>query len=214
VQPGPGPDAGGILHEELAWLHRVDHRARHLGAIDEREAIPGMQVHRHVQHQPVPLEGAHLADELAQMFPGFHIAHGATFAIDAVGRQTPLEGLRGVRREGVTDRAKGGPAQLRTPLQKHVQLAAHLADDVLHVVRILEAPLDLEALDTSIREGFEMIGQIQVADVQEVLLPHQHLVGRVHQVPGGAAGLGTLAAVAAAVADGPAQVALAALPHA
>ena len=65
VQPGAGADAGRLLHEELAGLHGVDHRARHFDTVHEGQAVAGVQVRGGVQHQAVALDRAHLADELA-----------------------------------------------------------------------------------------------------------------------------------------------------
>ena len=148
------------------------------------------------------------------MLPRVRVAHGPALPVDAVGGEPALEGLGGIGRKGLAHRAQGGRGQLRPPRQQVVQVAAHEADHILDVVRILEPTLDLEAHHAGLRQAIQVPREVQVSDVQQVLLPHHHPARAIHQVPGCAAGLGALAAVAAAVADGAAQIAVPALTHA
>ena len=173
-----------------------------------------MQVHGPVQHQPVRLDGAHAGHELAQVLAGLRGAHGLPLPQQAVGGQSALEGLAGIRGEAAADPAQGGPAQVRPPVENGVQPTTQVAHHVLHVVGVLEPAFDLEAAQAGVGQLLQRAGQVQVADAQQVLVAQQHPAGSVHQVPGGAAGLGAFPAVAAAPADGPAQVAVPAFPHA
>jgi len=141
-------------------------------------------------------------------------AHGLAFSLDAVRGEPSLEGAGRIRREVLADSAEGGSPQLRPPLQEVIDPAAQVADDILDVVRVLQPPLDLEAQDARVGHCFQMIGEVQIPDAQQVLVPQEHAARGVHQVPGGAAGLGAFPAVAAAITDGAAQVAVAALAHA
>lgn len=91
VQARAGPDAGWILHENLAPLHRIDHRARHLGAIHEGEAIAGMQFHEQLQHHPIDLIAA-----------GSH--RGKPHGVSCLGVVDRRSGSIGLRRCALRDR--------------------------------------------------------------------------------------------------------------
>ena len=124
------------------------------------------------------------------------------------------EGLGGVGREAEGRLARGGAAQFRTARENRVDFLAVERRDVLDVLNVLQAPLDLEGGDARVDQGFEIRSLIVVLEAENMasLREHRAVFGR--DVVGEAAELRAGAAVGAAPQHGFRHVALARVTYA
>ena len=128
--------------------------------------------------------------------------------------EAAVEGAFQVGGEEEAAGAGGGWTQLGLPLHDAVQELAVVGGGVFDVVHVLQTAFDFEGGDAGVDHGAEMVGGGEVAEREEVLVFAQEVAVGVVEVVGGAAGLRTAAAVAAAVVEVLAEVALAAVADA
>ena len=113
-------------------------------------------------------------------------------------------GLNRSRVRPLEARARSG-----RPVDDLVQQQPVVSGDVLDVVRVLVAPLDLEGLHPGVDQGLEVRALVVVLERQQVLVEGDDAALLVLQGIGQATGLGAVAAVGAASGLGMADVALA-----
>ena len=107
--------------------------------------------------------------------------------------------------------AAAQPREGIVALQYGIQLLAIVSRDVLDVSLILETALHLEGYDSGLQDFGQIHRTVHIAQGEEVLVVQERAPSGIHQIEGGTANLGALAAVAATARHHPADVTLAAV---
>ena len=206
---GRNPLRGG--EEQRALAHAVNPRATKLApAVEETDAITAIRGRVPLQEDASRGNARHLPERLPFHLRSIVRTDAFGTPVEEVGGAAPVECLAHVRLEARTRLPGRAPPQAHRR-QHLIQPGAVVGDHVRDVGPILQPTLDLQRAHASLQQGAQVFAQVQIAEREEVLPADQHLPAGIYQGVWLAARLRALPAVAAAPAQGVAEVALAAV---
>ncbi|CDE51448.1 uncharacterized protein BN620_01811 [Sutterella sp. CAG:351] len=165
-------------------------------------------------HDRAGIDFFHRADRFAGVFRRRDSRDMGNPAVDKIFRRAAVKGLRRVRRERETDIPHAFLRVFGVGIEECIQFLPIERRDVLHVVHILQPPLNLETPDTGRDKFREVPALIVVFKREQVLVARENRAVLKRGVKGQAADLGAGAAVRAPALHSFARVALAAVTHA
>ena len=182
--------------------------------IVERETVAVMKRFVRADHDGAGIDFLHGADRFTGVFRRRDGRNMRNPAVNKIFRRPAVKGLCGVRREGETDISHAFLRVFGVSIEKSVQFLPIERRDVLHVVHILQPPLNLEAPDTGRDEFCKVSALIVVFEGEQVLMARKNRAVLKRGIKGQPADLGAGTAVRAPALHGFARVALAAVTHA
>ena len=214
VQQGSDSNTLRVLDGDPLPLHRVYLRAAQLALrVEEAQTVAGVQREARGDGQLAPPHALHATHFLAHHLRGGRERDRLGATVEEIGGVAAIERLARVGREADMGCARRAPGKTG-PAQGGIQPRAVMRDQVGDVRQVLQPPLDLERGDAGVQQRREMLGQVEIPQREQVAPLGQDAAAGVQQPVRLPAGLGALAAVAAAPAEGVAQAALAAVADA